>query len=138
MSLVVFVLLAALATVVIAYPLFKARVPAPQETGISDAQVERAVRRLREARNRGAVVPGAGELCPACSAPYQPGDRFCMHCGGTLPPQEAAPRPAPGLECASCGAALRDDDLFCARCGQRVPAATDAAPTGESREEVQP
>ncbi|RPI58574.1 MAG: zinc ribbon domain-containing protein [Chloroflexi bacterium] len=135
MSLVVFFVLAALAAIAVAYPLLTPRVPAEPEARISDAQVEGAVQRLRRARKRGEPVsPGADRVCPACSAPYQPGDRFCVRCGQTLPEQGAAPTPAQAAVCPSCGAALREDDLFCARCGHRLPTPTG----GGGLEEVQP
>jgi len=128
MSLIVFILLAALTAVAIAYPLLKPGTVAPSEAGVSDAQIDRAVQRLRQARKR-----RAGPACPACGAPYQPGDAFCVRCGQALPRQEAAPTPAPERVCPSCGAALRPDDRFCARCGHRL-----SAPAGESGlEEVQ-
>jgi len=135
MSLVVLILLAALAAIAIAYPLLTPRAPALPEARISDAQVEAAVKRLRQARMRGEPTgPASGRVCPACSAPYQPGDRFCVRCGQTLPQEEAAPTPAQGSVCPSCGAALREDDLFCARCGHRLPTPTG----GGSLEEVEP
>jgi len=135
MSLVVFFILAALAAVAIAYPLLPAHRPAQPEAHIGDVEVEAAVQRLREARKRGdlAVSPADG-VCPACSAPYQAGDRFCVRCGQTLPQQETAPPPAQKQVCPSCGAALREDDLFCARCGRGVQASNGV----ESRKGVQP
>ena len=134
MSLVIFALLAVLAAIAIAYPLLAPRVPAQPETHIGDAQVDTAVYRLRQARKRGEVAGrGADRACPACGAPYQPGDRFCVRCGQTLPQQEAAPAPAQGAVCPSCGAALREEDLFCARCGYRLPTPTG----GGSVKEVQ-
>jgi predicted amidophosphoribosyltransferase len=136
MSLVVFSLLAVLAAVAIGYPLFRSRPAAQPDPGISDAQIDGAVRRLREARKR-AAAPRPKESCPVCNAPYQPGDRFCMRCGQTLAPQEAAPSPARETVCPSCGAALREDDLFCARCGQRLVAPSDPGAGGERPEEVQ-
>lgn len=128
MSLVVFVLMAALTAMAIAYPLLKPGVAAQPEARVSDAQIDRAVQRLRGARKR-----SAGPACPTCGAPYQPGDRFCVRCGQALPRQEAAPTPAPERVCPSCGAALRPDDLFCARCGHHL-----SAPGGDGGlEEVQ-
>jgi len=128
MSLVVFVLLAALTAMAIAYPLLKPGAAAQPEARVSDAQIDRAVQRLRQARKR-----GAGPACPACGAPYQPGDGFCVRCGQVLPRQEAAPAPAPERVCPSCGASLRPDDVFCARCGHRL-----SAPGGDGGlEEVQ-
>lgn len=135
MSLVIFVLLAILAAVVIAYPLLRPGLPAQPEVSMSDAQIERAVQRLRQAGKRGEaaeLVPGA--LCPACGTPYQPDDRFCVRCGQTLPRQEAVYTPAHGALCPSCGAGLRADDVFCARCGHRLRAPGEAG----GLEEVQP
>jgi type II secretory pathway pseudopilin PulG len=133
-SLAVFILLAALAAVAIAYPLLTLRVPAQREAPTSDVQVEVAVQQLREARKQGGLaVPPSANGCPACSAPYQPGDRFCVRCGQVLPQQETPPAPAQAAICPSCGAALRGDDPFCARCGHRLPASSE----GGNAEEVQ-
>lgn len=123
MSLVVFLLLAALAAIAIAYPLLTPPTPAqPQpEARITDAQVEGAVLRVRQARKRSSLaVPPGGGHCPACSTPYQPGDLFCARCGQPLPQQETAPTPAQESVCPSCSAVLRKDDVFCARCGCRL------------------
>ena len=135
MSLLVFFLLAALTAVAIAYPLLTLPGPAHPEALVTEAEVDGAVRRLREARRRGEVpVSVASRLCPSCSAPYLPGDRFCVRCGQTLAKQEVAPGPQSRAACPACGAALRHDDLFCARCGYRLPVPGE----GESLEEVQP
>jgi len=59
--------------------------------------------------------------CPKCRTQVEPGDRFCLSCGGALPWPEPE-RPAPSAErpnpyCAECGAALREEDAFCGACG---------------------
>jgi hypothetical protein len=134
MGLAVFVLLAALAAVAIAYPLLRPRGAAHSQPRLSDAEVEVAVQRLRRAGKRGrAAAPTAIMPCPACNTPYQPGDRFCVRCGQTLSQPEMDGTPVSGSVCPSCGAALREDDRFCARCGHR-----QLSPGGsDSLEEVQ-
>ncbi len=135
MSLVVFVVLAALSAVAIAYPLLTPRGAAQPRARLSDAEVDVAVQRLRRSGKRSqAPALAAAALCPACSSPYQSGDRFCVRCGQTLPLPEAAPTPAQSPVCPACGAALRGDDVFCARCGHRLGAPGE----GKSLEEVQP
>jgi predicted amidophosphoribosyltransferase len=108
MGVVIFFVMAVIVAGVIAYPLLPRRTPAGPAPTMTDADIERAVQSLRRARSR------EGPICPACSTPYQPGDRFCVHCGATL---SDASETAGELACPSCGAALRKDDRFCAKCG---------------------
>lgn len=115
MSVLLFFGLGLVATAAIVYPLLpgpRARQAAiaASASPVSEAEIDRAVRALVEARR-------AGEpRCPACDRPCQPGDRFCVGCGGTLP-QVARTEP----RCPSCGAAYREGDRFCARCGELRP-----------------
>lgn len=56
-------------------------------------------------------------LCPVCSLPGLPGERFCEECGQPL-----------GAElCAVCGAGAVDADGYCGRCGVRQPTGRDHA-----------
>ena len=50
--------------------------------------------------------------CPECSAPNEPGSKFCSSCGVSIA----------GTPCASCGTALDRDDRFCAECGAKAEA----------------
>ncbi|MFN2290575.1 MAG: zinc ribbon domain-containing protein [Anaerolineae bacterium] len=111
MGIAVFVLLALGVAAVIAYPLLPGRVPVETVPAVSDADIERAVRRLRRERK------GSGLQCPTCGSAYASGDRFCVHCGGALPQPQAA---AGGKACPECGAMLRDGDVFCSKCGYRL------------------
>jgi uncharacterized membrane protein YvbJ len=69
------------------------------------------VRDLRRARSQG------GHHCPACGKAYLAGDRFCVRCGGALPPTETL---SSGPTCPSCGAGVREGDEFCAKCGHSI------------------
>ena len=116
MGVAIFILLALLAAGAIVYPLLPGRAPVSTAAAITDGEIEAAVRRLRRAR------AGGGHVCPACGEAYQPGDRFCVRCGGALPaasPVKATPAPA-GPVCPSCGAALQEGDRFCAKCGHTL------------------
>lgn len=110
MSIVVFFLLALIAAGAIAYPLLPGRSPARSTPVVTDGDIERAVRDLRRSRRQSSAA------CPACGQGYQPGDRFCVRCGGSLPQSEA---PA-GSSCPSCGASLHGDEQFCPKCGHRL------------------
>jgi predicted RNA-binding Zn-ribbon protein involved in translation (DUF1610 family) len=109
----IFFLLAVLAAGVIIYPLFPGRMPAEPVPAVADGDIEQAVRKLRQSRNR------TGLLCPHCGKGYQAGDRFCVGCGGALPRAEAS---VTGPTCPECGAVIRRDDQFCAKCGHRMGA----------------
>jgi predicted amidophosphoribosyltransferase len=109
MGIAIFFLLGLVAAGVIAYPLLPGRTIRQPAPAVSDADIERAVRDLRQARGR------AGLICPSCGKGYEEGDRFCVQCGSTLP-QEGVGR----LTCPSCGSPIRGDDQFCAKCGHRV------------------
>jgi uncharacterized OB-fold protein len=111
MGMVIFVLLALAVAGVIAYPLLPGRGPVETAPAVSDADIERAVRKLRQERKRG------GLHCPTCGEAYAAGDRFCVHCGGALPKLEVAEG---GEACPECGAILRDGDVFCSKCGYRL------------------
>ena len=111
MSLVIVLALALAAAAVIVYPLLPGRRPVQMASALTDGDIEREVRRLRQARRQGAL------LCPHCGRAYQAGDRFCVACGGELPVEPATPA---GAVCPQCGAPLRPDDRFCAKCGHSV------------------
>ncbi len=118
MGIAIFFVLAAIVAAAIVYPLLPGRttsLPAPE---LTDGDIERAVRNLRRARSRDELS------CPACGQTFQPGDRFCVRCGGTLSQPEADPvsaeRSQPNLTCPSCGATIRDGDEFCAQCGYSI------------------
>ena len=113
MGVAVFFVLALMAAAVMAYPLLPGRRPGQPAPAVTDGDIERAVRRLRRERSR------SGPSCPSCGMSYQPGDRFCVRCGGELP---AAPSAAAGALCPACGATVRQDDRFCAKCGQDLVA----------------
>jgi serine/threonine protein phosphatase PrpC len=54
-------------------------------------------------------------ICPVCSQPGLPGEKFCEECGQPL-----------GAElCAVCGAGAVDADGYCGRCGVRQPSGRD-------------
>ncbi len=54
-------------------------------------------------------------VCPVCSQPGLPGEKFCEECGQPL-----------GAElCAVCGAGAVDPDGYCGRCGERQPSGRD-------------
>ncbi len=113
MSLVVFLLLAVLSAVVVAYPLLPGRTPQMDAPSLTDADIEQAVRRLRRARH----VDRGRLACPACGHACRPGDRFCVSCGSALTPATPV-----GTVCPACGADVRAGDRFCARCGQVLSA----------------
>jgi len=111
MALAVFFLLLLVVVAAIGYPLLPGRVPARPAPVMTDAEIERAVQKLRRASRE------AGLNCPACGKGYQAGDLFCVRCGETLPVPEAKPVAA---ACPSCGAPLRGDEVFCSKCGHRL------------------
>jgi hypothetical protein len=131
MGVVLFIAMALLVAAAILYPMLTRSGAAAWAGGASDEQIEGAVRRLRRARSagsstvplRGGTVPLRGGACPACGQAYQPGDRFCVRCGGALPQAAtvAAAAPAPARPaCRSCGAPLAEGDQFCVKCGEAV------------------
>jgi len=114
----VFVLLTLVVAAAIAYPLLPGKGPAetvPAETvpAITDADIVRAVRKLRRQRGQG------GLSCPSCGQAYAAGDRFCVACGGTLPEAQVVES---RQTCPACGEVLREGDLFCSKCGHRLVA----------------
>jgi uncharacterized OB-fold protein len=120
MGIAIFFVLAAIVAAAIIFPLLPGRttsLPAPKAT---EAEIERAVRDLRRAQS------GGGLSCPTCGQTFQPGDRFCVRCGGTLSQPQADPVDAEGtqqsLACPSCGATIREGDQFCAKCGHGIVA----------------
>lgn len=113
MGLAIVFVLALLAAALIAYPLLPGRTPAPEAPAVTDADIEQAVRGLRQSRGR------RGLFCPACGQGYQAGDGFCVRCGSALPDAEAVEQK---LACPSCGAAIRKGDRFCAKCGHVLSA----------------
>ena len=54
-----------------------------------------------------------GVPCPGCSAPNEPGDKYCASCGVVLT----------GAPCASCGSVLEVSDRFCSECGAQAAGA---------------
>lgn len=121
MSVVVFLLLAAISAGIIIYPILPGRAPAQPAPALTVGEIEQAVRDLRRARGRSDAGSRGGLLCPSCGAAYQKGDLFCVRCGSSLPKVDVPVEPE-GLVCSSCGNALRADDQFCAKCGQPVVA----------------
>ena len=108
MGVVIFFVLTLIAAGIVIYPLLPGRTPAEPAPAVTDADIERAVRRFRKTKAH------AGLPCPTCGLDYQPGDRFCVRCGGSLPQAQAtADEPA----CPNCGSANREGDRFCAKCG---------------------
>ena len=80
----------------------------------------------------GAAAAGAAALvCPACSSPVAPGERFCEACGADLPSAPASAEPASAATtsaaraaapeaaatpCHECGGEVADDG-YCTQCG---------------------
>ena len=113
MGLVVVFLLTVIVAGVLIYPLLPGKAPVQPEPVLTDGEIERAVRNLRQARSR------RGLHCPTCGQGYMAGDRFCVRCGGELPQAAGA---STGSVCPSCGAPMREDDRFCAKCGHSMVA----------------
>jgi predicted RNA-binding Zn-ribbon protein involved in translation (DUF1610 family) len=111
MGIVVFILLALITAVAIAYPLLPGQRMGRPVPVVTDSDIEQAVRRLRGTRSKG------GLACPSCGKAYKPEDRFCVACGAALP--EAA---SSVLVCPSCGASVRKGDNFCPKCGHDMVA----------------
>jgi predicted amidophosphoribosyltransferase len=111
MGIAIFFILAVLTVAAIAYPLLPGRTPVYPVPVVTDNDIDRAVRDLRRARSRG------DHLCPTCNKNYQPGDRFCVRCGGELPQVEAV---SGGAACPACGAAMQTGDQFCPKCGHKM------------------
>jgi DNA-directed RNA polymerase subunit RPC12/RpoP len=136
MGIAVFVVLTLLSAAAIAYPLLNrqatSRSAGQVARAITDSDIENAMRQMRRSRLSPAT---AGRFrCPACGHGHQPGDRFCVRCGGTLPQTGSPESGSSGLTCPNCDAALREHDQFCAKCGQRIEPATglEAADPGEA------
>ncbi|MFN2185595.1 MAG: zinc ribbon domain-containing protein [Anaerolineae bacterium] len=121
MSILIFLLLAAVSAGIIVYPILPGRTPAQPAPALTDGQIEQAVRDLRRARRRSAE--GSSDLlaCPSCGTAYQEGDLFCVRCGSSLPQVQVKAKPD-GPVCSSCGNTLHAGDQFCAKCGQPVVA----------------
>jgi DNA-directed RNA polymerase subunit RPC12/RpoP len=113
MGIVIFIVLAAIAAGVIAYPLLPGRTSVQPAPAVTDREIERAVHNLRRTRSHG------GLACPSCGKAYQSGDLFCVRCGGGLPEVNAQVE-SDDLVCPSCGTSLHEGDRFCAKCGHRV------------------
>jgi predicted amidophosphoribosyltransferase len=111
MGIAIFFVLAVIVAVAIVYPLLPGRTTSSPVPKATEEEIERAVRNLRRARSR------AGSFCPTCGQAFQPGDRFCVRCGGTLPQSQVA---AGGPACPSCGATIREGDQFCGKCGHGI------------------
>jgi hypothetical protein len=112
----VFFVLMIVVAAVIAYPLLPGRRPAEPVPVVTDVDIERAVRRLRQRRR-------SGLRCPVCGGVYAAGDQFCVHCGSDL--SQAQPVEV-GKACPSCGADLREGDVFCSKCGYRLVTGEEA------------
>jgi predicted amidophosphoribosyltransferase len=111
MGIAIFFVLAVIAAAAIVYPLLPGRTASLRAPTVAEEDIERAVRNLRQARRRD------GLFCPTCGQAYQPADRFCVQCGGTLSQLQAATEsPA----CPSCGATIGERDQFCAKCGHGI------------------
>lgn len=65
----------------------------------------------------------AADRCPACGAPVQPGNKFCMSCGTALAPRQPVPQPyeeqRPSV-CPNCGSPVDPSFKFCMTCGHRL------------------
>jgi predicted amidophosphoribosyltransferase len=125
MGIAIFFVLAVIVAAAIAYPLLPGRTTSLPAPTVTDGEIERAVRNLRRARSRDELS------CPTCGQTFQPGDRFCVRCGGTLSQPQADPVGAermgaegtrPNPACPSCGSTIREGDLFCAKCGHGIVA----------------
>jgi predicted amidophosphoribosyltransferase len=121
MSIVVFLLLAALSAGIIVYPMLPGRAPAQPAPALTAAEIEQAVRDVRRARARTSAGSPGDLLCPSCGAAYQAGDLFCVRCGSSLPEVEVPAEPV-GPVCPSCGNPLHAGDQFCAKCGLPIGA----------------
>ncbi len=88
----------------------------------------------------------ANMLCPTCSTPVKPGDRFCSSCGASIAatdqssaqsPRKQPPSPSPSaVTCTSCGQRNSGDAETCVSCGallKRKPAERTAASKGGAR-----
>jgi predicted amidophosphoribosyltransferase len=113
MTLAIFFLVAAIAAVIIAYPLLPGRTPAQPAPTLTDGDIDRAVRNLRRARSQD------GHFCQTCGSAYREGDLFCVGCGSALPVAKAV---SDGLVCPSCGISMQKGDKFCAKCGHGMAA----------------
>jgi predicted amidophosphoribosyltransferase len=111
MSVVIFLVLAFVTAAVIAFPLLPAATASQAVTVPGNGAAGRSARRSGQAGSK------PGRACPSCGAPVQPGDRFCVKCGGTLPQTRPAAR-----TCPACGASLEAEDRFCRKCGHNLPA----------------
>lgn len=119
MGIVVFFVLAVVSAAAIAYPLLPGRMQAQPAPGLTEGEIDQAVRNLRRARRASGGGRASGLACPSCGTAYQQGDQFCVRCGGKLP-QAEVPSAEEGPTCSDCGAPLRVGDQFCAKCGQPV------------------
>ncbi len=113
MGMAIVFLLAMVGAGIIVYPLLPGRTPPLPNPAVTDADIEKAVRKLHGARGSGNL------LCPQCGTGYKAGDRFCVRCGQDLPQVGSAQE---GPACPSCGAAIHKDDRFCAKCGHTIAA----------------
>jgi hypothetical protein len=125
MAIAAFVVMLLVVAAVVVYPLLPGRTAAFQLQPVSDAEIERAVGRLRRARS-------GGLRCPTCGEAYRADDQFCVRCGSALP-GEAPAEVAVEQVCPTCGATRREGDVFCSKCGHRFGAGRSTVP--ESRGE---
>jgi predicted nucleic acid-binding Zn ribbon protein len=111
MSTAIFFLLAFVTVAVIIFPLLPGRSSSQALPASRGREAAAQAPRPRPARSK------PGMVCPTCGEPYEPGDRFCVGCGGILPrAKDALPT------CSACGTPLADGDRFCRKCGQPVTA----------------
>lgn len=111
MTVAIFLLVAAIAAVITAYPLLPGRTPAPPVPTLTDGDIDRAVRNLRRARSQN------GHYCRTCGSAYREGDLFCVGCGSALLESRAV---SGGLVCPTCGESVHKGDKFCAKCGHSM------------------
>jgi hypothetical protein len=110
MSIAVFVILFLVSAGIVVYPLLSPQKPSRLSPAVSEADIDRALRKMRSNR------PKAGLTCPQCGQAYQAGDQFCVQCGQALPDKPVARGPV----CPACGVSVHEGDLFCAKCGAQI------------------
>ncbi len=110
MSIAIFVVMLLVSAGLVVYPLFSPGKQGGLPVSVSEADIDRALRKMRSNR------PKAGLTCPKCGRAYQAGDQFCVQCGEALPDKPVARGPV----CPACGVSVHEGDLFCAKCGAQI------------------